>query len=405
MGQNNAGDYYMSATKLAENVYHVGVKDPDLRVFDIIMKTEHGTTYNAYLVKGTEKTALIDSVKKPFTDDFFANIEQITPVEKIDYLIVNHNEPDHSGAISTLLDKNPNLKIYCSSAAVPYLKNIINREADITGLKDKQTLELGGKTLTFRLMPYMHWPDTMMEFLEEDGILFSNDGFAAHISSDSIFADEVTVDVDFEVRYYFDSIMRPFTGYIRRNMPKLDDHDIKMVAPSHGPIFRKDPLKHINSYKEWSVDKSEQGNVVSIFYASAYGNTKSLAEAIAVSLTKAGFTANLTDVTESEPDQLREQIESSKAILIGTPTFNGDAVKPIWDTVNLFSTVYSIGKKAAVFGSYGWGGEASKLVAERLSGLKLKVFEENYRARLIPSEEEMAGVVEYSQKLAEFIGK
>ncbi|MEW6411123.1 MAG: FprA family A-type flavoprotein [Candidatus Zixiibacteriota bacterium] len=395
----------MSATKLAENVYHVGVKDPDLRVFDIIMKTEHGTTYNAYLVRGSEKTALIDNVKRPFADDFFANIEEIVPIEKIDYLIVNHNEPDHSGSIEILLDKNPNLKIYCSASAVPFLKNIINRDADITGLKDKETLNLGGKTLTFRLMPYMHWPDTMMEFLEEDGILFSNDGFAAHISSDSIFADEVKVDVDFEVHYYFDSIMRPFTGYMRRNLPKLDEHDIKMVAPSHGPVFRKDPLKYISNYKEWAVDKSENANTVSIFYASAYGNTQKLAQTISEHLGKAGFTVNLSDVTQTIPDQLREQIESSKAILIGTPTFNGDAVKPIWDAVSLFSTVYSIGKKAAVFGSYGWGGEASKLVADRLTGLKLKVFEENYRARLIPSDEEMAGVADYCQKLTEFIGK
>ena len=395
----------MSATKLANGVYHVGVKDSDLKVFDIIMKTQYGTTYNSYLVQGSEKTVLIDTVKKEFENQFFANIEEITPIDKIDILIVNHNEPDHSGAIATLLEKNPNLKLLCGSAAVPYLKNIINREADITGLKDKHILNLGGKTLTFRLMPYMHWPDTMMQVLEEDKILFSNDGFAAHIASESIFADEVTEDLEFEYYHYFDAIMRPFTGFMRRNLPKLDDHDITMIAPSHGPIFRKDVQEYIGKYKTWSVDKGEGRNLVSIFYATAYGNTKRIAEELAAGLTKEGFETALLDVTECDVDTAREQIESSKAVLIGTPTFNGDAVKPVWDLVNLFSTVYSIGKKAAVFGSYGWGGEAPKLVASRLAGLKLKVFEENYRARLIPSGEEISGISEYAVKLAEFIGK
>ncbi|UCE24979.1 MAG: FprA family A-type flavoprotein, partial [Candidatus Zixiibacteriota bacterium] len=316
----------MSAVKLADNIFAVGVKDPDLRIFDIIMKTQYGTTYNSYLIKGTEKTALIDSVKKPFTDQFLANITEITTVDKIDFLVVNHNEPDHSGNINILLDKNPNLELLCGSAAVPYLKNIINREAKITGLKDKHSLSLGGKTLTFRLMPYMHWPDTMMEFLEEDGILFSNDGFAAHISSDSLFADEVTENLEFEYRHYFDAIMRPFTGYIRRNLPKLDDHDIKMIAPSHGPVFREKPLEYIELYKKWSADKVEGRSLVSIFYATAYGNTEKLATALSEHLKSSGFETALIDVTECETDKAREQIESSKAVLIGTPTFNGDAV-------------------------------------------------------------------------------
>jgi flavorubredoxin len=394
----------MSATRLAEGIFQVGVRDPELRVFDIIMATQYGTTYNSYLILGTDRKALIDTVKKDFTDPYLANIEEITPVTEIDYLIINHNEPDHSGAIATLLGKNPNLKLYCGSAAVPYLKNIINREADITGLKDKHTLDLGGKTLTFRLMPYMHWPDTMMEFLTENGILFSNDGFAAHIASDSIFADEVTEDLKFEYRYYFDAIMRPFTGYMRRNLPKLDEHDVRLIAPSHGPIFRKDPLKYIELYKEWSVDKSEGRNLVSIFYASAYGNTRQIATALGSGLAAAGYETAVLDVTECPAAKARDQIESSKAVLIGTPTFNGDAVKPIWDFVNLFSTVYSIGKKAAVFGSYGWGGEAAKMVADRLTGLKLKVFEEQFRARLIPSDEDAQALSEYTGKLAGFIG-
>ncbi len=396
----------MSAIQIADNVFSVGVKDPELTVFDIVMPTKHGTTYNSYLVRGSEKTALIDGVKAGFTEESFANIAEVCPISDIDYLIVNHNEPDHSGSIPALLDRNPNLKLYCSGPAIPFLNNIINRESDITGLKDNQTLELGGKTLLFKLMPYMHWPDTMMEFLPENNILFSNDGFATHLCTDTLYADEAdSTDLEFEFKYYFDAIMRPFTGYMRRNLVKLDELDIKMLAPSHGPVFRNEPRKYIDLYKEWAADKSEGKNLVTIFYATNYGNTRLMAESVKKDLETTGLQVDLVDASFFNEEMFRERIESSRAVLIGTPTFNGDAVKPIWDLVNLFSTVYSIGKKAAVFGSYGWGGEGAKLVAERLAGLKMKVFQDNFRARLIPSSTEMDAIDEYSDKLIEFIGK
>ena len=252
----------------------------------------------------------------------------------------------------------------------------------------------------------MHWPDTMMEFLSEEGILFSNDGFATHLCTDTLYADEANpTDLEFEFKYYFDSIMRPFTGYMRRNLVKLDELDIRMLAPSHGPVYRKEPRHYIDKYKTWAADKSEGKNLVTVFYASNYGNTRLLAETIRKDLATAGFATELVDASVLNEELFRDRIETSKAVLIGTPTFNGDAVKPIWDLVNLFSTVYSIGKKAAVFGSYGWGGEGAKLVAERLAGLKMKVFEDNFRVRLIPSSTEMHAIDEYTQKLVEFIGK
>ncbi|MFQ5498769.1 MAG: FprA family A-type flavoprotein [Candidatus Zixiibacteriota bacterium] len=392
----------MSTIQIAEGVYWVGVKDPKLAVFDITMETHHGTTYNAYLVRG-EKTALIDTVKKEFADVYLQKVESLVPIEDIDYLIVNHNEPDHSGAIPALLDRKPDIRLICSAVAVPYLKSIINREADITGVKDKATLDLGGKSFVFRSMPYMHWPDTMMDYLNEDRILFSNDGFAAHVSFDSLWSEESHVDIDYEVKYYFDAIMRPFTGYIRRNVAKLDDHEIAMVCPSHGPLYRKEPRKYIESYKQWSVDKAESENRVAIFYASNYGNTETIAIALSKELPAHKLRAELVDVTSADDDRIKEAIESSKAVVIGTPTFNGDAVKPIWDMMCNFSMVYSLGKKAAVFGSYGWGGEGAKLVADRLTGLRLKVFDEEYRVRLIPSDDDLVELREWTGRLAGFI--
>jgi flavorubredoxin len=393
----------MSAVKIAENVHWVGITDADLEVFDIIMPLQKGTTYNAYLVCGSEKAALIDTVKREFSDQFFAAIEEIMPVAEIDYLIVNHTEPDHSGSMTEFLRRAKQAKIICAASAVPFVKNVLNSETDLTGIKDDYQLDLGGKKLTFKLTPYMHWPDTMMEYLEPDGVLFSCDGFAAHLCPEEIIQSEPSEEVNFQFQYYFDVIMRPFTGYIRRNLPKLDGFDIRAIAPSHGPVLTDTPRKYIDHYRQWTADKAEGRNQVTIFYASNYGNTARLAERIGASLEKEGFTAPLVDITTCDPETAKEHIESSRAVLIGTPTFNGDAVKPVWDLVSYFSTVYSIGKKAAVFGSYGWGGEGIKLVAERLAGLKLKVFEENFRARLVPSEEELADLDRYCRDLIEFI--
>ena len=393
----------MSSIRLSDNVYWVGVKDPELEIFDIIMPLKHGTTYNSYLIKG-EKVALIETVKRQFADEFFANIEEIVPVEKIDYLIINHNEPDHSGSFTELLKRAGVVGLISSASAVPFVKNILNTEADLTGIKDDYELDLGGKKLTFKLTPYMHWPDTMMEYLHEDKILFSCDGFATHLTADTIFDDELTEDMDEDFWYYYDAIMRPFTGYIRRNLPKLDAFDIKMIAPSHGPMLRKNPVAYIDKYKEWTADKTEGINHITVFYASNYGNTQRLATMLTDCLEKDGFEVALLDITTTSDDEARDEIEKSKAIVIGTPTFNGDAVKPVWNLVNNFSTVYSIGKKAAVFGSYGWGGEGIKMVAERLAGLKMKVFPENFRARLVPSDEDTAGLTNFCAQLSEFFG-
>lgn len=392
----------MNTVQISDHIWWTGVEDPNLRVFDIVMPTRYGTTYNAYVVKG-EKIALIDTVKKQFSDEYFAKVASLTPLESVDYLIVNHTEPDHSGAIAELLKRSPKLQIVCSGAALPFVKNVLNDETPLTAVKDDAEIDLGGVTLRFKMMPYMHWPDTMMEYSPEDKVLFSCDGFASHLSGESIFDEDVREDLPHEMRYYFDSIMRPFSGYIRRNMPKLDGFDVKIIAPSHGPVLRKFAAQFIQDYKDWTIDRLAGAPCVTIFYVTNYGNTGLLAEAIEKGLSEAGLRTELVELTTCPSEKAQDLIERSAAVLVGTPTFNGDAPRPVWDLMNLFSTVYSIGKKAAVFGSYGWGGEGTKLIADRLASMKLKVYPEPFRARLIPSAKEMAEVREFAKKVAEFV--
>lgn len=393
----------MPAIQLAENVFWVGVKDPKLAVFDIVMKTDHGTTYNAYVIKGRTKTAVIDTVKAEFSDEFFANLGEIIDVADIDYLVVNHNEPDHSGGMIRLLEQAPKAEIICSMAGIPFVKNTLNREAKITGVKDNHTLDLGGKSLHFKVMPYMHWPDTLMEFLPEDKILFSNDGFAAHYSFESLWADEATIDLDHEFWYYYDAIMRPFTGYMRRNLPKLNEFDVQMIAPSHGPIFRRNARKWLDKYVDWAADRTDEKNQVMVVFASNYGNTRRLADVFIDQLKADGLNVVAINAEACDLEKVRDEIEMSRAILFGTPTFAGDAVKPIWDVVGVLHSVYTQGKKAAVFGSYGWGGEGTKLVADRLAGMKLKVYPDAFRVRLVPSDDDLAEARDHAAKVSEFI--
>jgi NADH oxidase (H2O-forming) len=393
----------MSAIKIADNVWWVGVQDPDLDVFDIIMKTKHGTTYNAYLVKGNDKIALIDTVKKGFTEEYLNNVSEIVPLDQIDYLVVNHNEPDHSGAMAALIQRAPNLKLVCSYPALPFVQNVLNIEVPVETVKQDHTLDLGGKTLTFKSTPYMHWPDTMMTWLEQDKVLFSCDGFAAHIAfGDKLYADQSELDFDHEFRYYFDAIMRPFTHLIRKSLEKLQGLAVELIATSHGPLIRKDPQAYIDRYTEWCADHTEGRTRATIFYVSSYGNTKKMTDAIAEELRKAGFETLLFDSSAMDIQAARDAIESSLVVLFGTPTFAADAVRPTWDAVNLLSTVSIKGKKGAVYGSYGWGGEGLRLVADRLSGMRITLYEEPFRAKLVPSDEEMSAAREWARGLAEF---
>jgi flavorubredoxin len=201
--------------KVVDQVHWVGVRHADLKVFDDLFPTHNGTTYNAYLIQGTSKTALIDTVKAPFTDEFFAKVGEHVAPEKIDIVVVNHTEPDHSGAVAALLDKNPDLVVYCSKAGENFLKQLLNRPFNARVVADGDEIDLGGKTLKFLLAPYLHWPDTMFTYLVEDQVLFPCDAFGAHYCPDDHLFDDELPDFSADFHFYFDCIMRPFKDKIR----------------------------------------------------------------------------------------------------------------------------------------------------------------------------------------------
>jgi len=256
--------------KIADGVHWVGALDPDLRVFDIIMRAEHGTTYNAYLVQG-EKAALIDTVKEGFTSELLANLQALIELKSLDYIILNHTEPDHSGALQALLERAPQAQVLGSRAAVRFAEAIVNHPINHRVVSDGEELDLGGKRLRFVLAPFLHWPDSIFTYLVEDEILFSCDVFGAHYCGRcQVFCDQ-TQDLSEAFKYYYDHILRPFKQYLLQAMDKVEGLPLQIIAPSHGPLLRQNLAGYFQRYRQWSRPAPARDKKAVLVYASAYG--------------------------------------------------------------------------------------------------------------------------------------
>ena len=391
------------AIELGKGLYSIGVKDPSLSLFDDLFPTEYGTSYNSYLVRGDDYSAIIDTVKAKRCDEFLANIRSVMDPAQVDYIVVNHSEQDHSGSLSFLLEHCPKACVVSSQAARTFLGNQIDSSFESRVVKDGDRLELGGRTLKFIAAPFLHWPDTMFTLLEEEGVLFSCDAFGAHYCGEGIYADQMP-DFREEIRYYFDCLMRPFKERVRAAVAKLDGIDLQMLCPSHGPIYRSEPRLAIDLYRNWATPKAG-GKRIAIFYISPHGNTEKMAEAVAKGANVDGVIATLCHINHASVADIRDLMEESDAIVIGTPTINRDIPKPMWDVLAYLSTVSLKGNLGGIFGSYGWSGEACRMVEERLKGMGLKLPVPFVRAPFAPKPEAMAECQALGRTLAEEVLK
>lgn len=385
----------MKTHELAPNVWWIGALDPDLRVFDIIMRAEHGTSYNSYLVKGSEATAVIETVKNGFFDEFLANIKSLADPAQIKYIILNHMEPDHSGSIGDLLKIAPEAKIVVSKTGEHFIKNIMNCEPNLIKVGDGDRVDLGGKTLQFIAAPFLHWPDSMFTYLNEDQILFDCDFLGSHYADPMLFGD-LSSGFFNDFKYYFDHIMRPFKRYALQAIEKIEKYPLKMVAPGHGPILQRDIQKYIQCYRDWCTANPEQKRVI-LAYVSAYGNTAKLAEKIASGIGQTGIEAEVYNLDKTSPIDLVDKIEGSRGLIVGSPTINGDAVKPVHDLLSGLATINLKGKIGAAFGSYGWSGEAVPNLESRLAAMKFKVINSTVKPVLIPTEDDLKNAVEFGK--------
>lgn len=398
------------AVALSDRVHWIGALDPTLRSFDIILKTANGTSYNAYMVRGSEGVAVIDTVKEGFSDVFFRRLESVADYSEIRYIVLNHLEPDHSGALPELMRRAPQARIYISQRAQTMLKALLKHDAfAFTPVMTGDSISLGDRTLSFLHTPYLHWPDTQCTWLEEEQILFSGDVFGCHYCDARLFNDRVG-DFRFSFEYYYAHIMRPFREFVVQALELIEPLDLRCIAPAHGPILRDRPNQYPAHYRRLSTPMlhSETGHekTLLIFYISAYGSTARMAEAVYAAVSEAdGVRASLYDLEGGEVAPFVDLIEEADAILIGTPTINGDAVKPVWDLLSSLAVIPTRGKLAAVFGSYGWSGEAVRMVEDRLRGLKMRVPVEGLRIKLIPTAGELEACSEFGHAIArELIG-
>jgi flavorubredoxin len=378
----------------------VGVRHPDLKIFDELFPTHNGTTYNAYLVRGRDKTALIDTVKAPFTEEFLAKLADAGGLDRIDLVVVNHTEPDHSGALLTLLKLRPELPVYCSRPAMNFLSQLVNGPFNAQVVSDGQEVDLGGRTLRFLLAPYLHWPDTMFTYLVEDGVLFPCDAFGAHYCSSQLFDDEIP-DFSKDFHFYFDCIMRPFKDKVREAVAKVEQLDLKLICPSHGPIHRRDPKSVIDCYRCWSAPPPAKGKPRALLLTlSSHGNTRSMAAAIGAELEGHGFHVTELRMCEMRDSDLRDELELADLVMVGSATINRDAPPQVWHALSLFSLVTPKAKVAAVFGSFGWSGEAVKMIEERLLGLRFKLPVPSLSVRFTPTEENLKACQEFARQAA-----
>lgn len=402
---------HRNAVEIADDVYWIGALDPTLRTFDIILSTANGTTYNSYLVKGSEGVAIIDTVKENFSDEFFARLESVIDYSEIKVIVLNHLEPDHTGALPEIMKRAPQAKLYISQRATSMLKALLKPTAgkfEYTTVNTNDTVSLGDRALRFLHTPFLHWPDTQCTYLEEEAILFSGDVFGCHYCDKRLYNDLVG-DFRFSFDYYYAHIMRPFKKHVMDALKLIEPLQIKLIAPTHGPILRERPRRYVTHYRELSTSSltSQIGNEdlsFIIFYMSSYGNTARMAEEISEGASEIeGVRVSLYDLEGGETDPFVDLIEEADALLFGSPTINGDAVKPVWDLLSSLAVVNLKSKLGGAFGSYGWSGEAVRMIEDRMRGLKMQIPKPGLRVKLIPNEEELETCRNFGREIAEVL--
>jgi flavorubredoxin len=357
--------------ELRPNVYAVGAIDWDRRLFDELIPLPDGTSYNAYLIKGSEKTALLDAVDPSKTSVLLDNLVK-AGAGKIDYVVAHHAEQDHSGGIPEVLMLYPDAKVVTNPKCKGMLIDLLQISEDkFITVEDGQTLSLGDKTLQFIYIPWVHWPETMGTYLKEDKIFFPCDFFGSHLATSSLFVEDEALVYESAKRYYAE-IMMPFRTAIRNNLEKINDLEIDIIASSHGPIYGN-PKFIIDAYKDWVSDKVK--NEVVLPYISMHNSTRKMVEHFVDALIERGITVKQFNLTEADIGKLAMSLVDAATIVIGSPTVLAAAHPKVAYAAILANTLRPKTKFASIIGSYGWGGKMVEQIAGLLGNLKVEILE------------------------------
>ena len=381
---------------LKHGIYWVGAIDWNLRDFHGYT-TRRGTTYNAYLVMG-EKVALVDTVKAPFFEEMLSRIREIIDPAKIEYLIVNHVEMDHSGSLPLLKQALPHIKVLCSPRAEEELRLHYGKDLALSILKTGDVLDLGGKSLTFVETPMVHWPDSMVTYVREDKVLLPNDAFGQHIASTERFDDELGFDCILpEATKYYANIVMPYGAQVLKALDALKGIEIDVIGPSHGIIWRKHIPDIAATYEKWAKGEAEKKAL--IVYDTMWGSTEKMARAIYQGLTEEGIPARMYRLSTSDKSDIVTEVLETRGLLLGSPTINNGLFPKVAEFATYIKGLRPKGRISAAFGSYGWGGGAVKALVAELQASGLEMAEE-LQVKFVPDSENLKACEEMGKRVA-----
>lgn len=392
---------------IKNNVYWVGKIDWDLKKFHgEDYSTHRGSSYNSYLIC-EEKTVLVDTVWIPFADEFLKNLMNEIDIKKIDYIIANHGEVDHSGALPLLMQYIPDVPIYCTANCVKSLKGQYHKDWNFKVVKTGDKLDIGnGKELIFIEMPMLHWPDSMAVYLTKDNILFSNDAFGQHYAHEGLFNDLADqCELYYEAMKYYANILNPFSKILLKKLKEIEEMKlpIDIIATSHGAIWRKDPLQIVEKYAKWADSYCE--NQITILYATMWNGTKTLAEKIAegISNVDSSVKIKLMNISKSDYNDMAVEVFKSKIVLIGSATIGNSILPPVAGFIYLLKELKFTNKKAASFGCYGWSGEGVKILNDLMSQAGFEILNDGLKVQWVPDEKTQSEAIEFGKKIAEHL--
>jgi len=391
------------AKQLTEKVTWVGKIDWELRKFHgDEYTTNRGSSYNSYLIRD-KKTVLIDTVWKPYDKEFVKNLKKEIDLKDIDYIVINHAEVDHSGALPELMKEIPDTPIYCTANGVKILKGHYHTEWNFHPVKTGDTLDIGDSKLIFIEARMLHWPDTMFTYMTGENILFSNDGFGQHYASESLYNDlNDTSELFYEAMKYYANILNPYSQFVTKKIDEIISFNLPIdkIFTSHGILWRDNPLQIVEKYKEWAADYKE--NQITIIYDTMWESTRHMAEAIAKGIyeTDKDVKIKIFNASKSDKNDIITEVFRSKAILVGSSTVNNGILHSIAGILEMIKGMRFKGKKAAAFGSYGWGGEGVRIINDWLKDSGFEVINDGIRAMWVPDESVIADCIKFGENFA-----
>ncbi|HHX12655.1 MAG TPA: anaerobic nitric oxide reductase flavorubredoxin [Clostridiales bacterium] len=394
--------------KLTDKVTWVGKIDWELKSFHgNEYSTSRGSSYNSYLIKD-EKVVLIDTVWQPYDKEFVSRLKKEIDLKEIDYIVMNHNEIDHSGALVELMREIPDTPIYCTRNGAKIIKGHYHQDWNFVTVKTGDTLDIGESKLVFVEAPMLHWPDSMFTYMTGEDILFSNDAFGQHYATESLYNDMADeAELYQEAIKYYANILTPFSKFVRRKIDEVLGLNLplSMICTSHGVIWKDNPAQIIEQYLKWADDYQE--NQIILIYDTMWNSTRKMAEAIASGIEEADstVTVKLFNTSKEDKNDVITEIFKSKGILVGSPTINGGHAHSIAGLLEMVTGLKMKNKKAAAFGSYGWGGEAVKQLTEKLKKAGFEVEDDGVRSIWVPDCDELDSLKDYGKKIVEIFNK